>query len=185
MMTRKLPEANVQQGFMLAAIIELCQDPPRASILSVGCFEDTAYESLLKMGLKVEGIDPEVNGQDLDAFVRANPDRKNSYDIVFSTSVLEHVEDDERFVFHVAELLAPGGFGIFTCDFKNNWRPDDPIPSVDFRYYRSADLGGRLLLAMPNCELLDSPDWEKYEPDFRLGDCFYNFATFTVQKNRT
>ncbi len=181
---RKFARANVQQGFMLSAVLALAKDFPRTRILSVGCFEDTAYESLLKMGVSVDGIDPAVNGLNLHDFVEANPDRAASYDIVFSTSVIEHVEDDETFVRQIGDLLAPEGYAILTCDFKESWKSGDSIFASDFRFYRSSDLSKRLLPEMRGCELVDTPDWEQYAPDFELGGIRYNFASFTVRKAR-
>lgn len=183
-MTRKYPAANVQQGFMLAAVLQLCRNFPRTRILCVGSYEDTALESLLKIGIRAEGIDPNVNGIDLDAFLSMHPNRLGTYDVVFSTSVLEHVEHDERFVSGIASLIAPGGYGVFTCDFRNAWKSGEPLPRADLRFYRSEDLQVRLLNSMPGCQLLDSPDWDAFEPDFEYEGCRYNFATFAVQKDR-
>jgi hypothetical protein len=185
MMKRKIAEANVQQGFMLSAVLQLCRDFPRTKILCVGSYEDTAYESLLKIGVRVDGIDPNVNGIDLEQFIYLNPEKKGTYDIVFSTSVLEHVLNDEAFVADVASLMAPEGYGIFTCDFKNTWTSEDPVPQADYRFYRSDDLSVRLLRAMPHCLLLDEPNWGQFEPDFEYEGCAYGFATFTVKRNET
>jgi hypothetical protein len=33
-------------------------------MLCAGCFEDTAYEALCKMGYPVKGIDPQTDGHD-------------------------------------------------------------------------------------------------------------------------
>jgi SAM-dependent methyltransferase len=183
-MTRKYPAANVQQGFVLAAVLQLCKDFPRTRILCVGSYEDTALESLLKIGIRAEGIDPNVDGVDLDRFISLHPDRRGTFDIVFSTSVLEHVEYDEPFVTGIASLIAPGGYGVFTCDFRNAWVNGEPVPQADFRFYRSDDLKNRLLKAMPDCHLVDSPNWDEFEPDFEYEGCWYNFATFTVQRDQ-
>ena len=181
MMQRKIAEANVQQAFILTAVVALCRNFPNKDF-ERGCFEDTAYEALLKMGVSVDGIDPDVNGLDLNDFVKLNPERQGYYDIVFSTSVLEHVEDDERFVGQIADLLRPGGYAILTCDFKEDWRPGDRIPVQDFRFYKSADLKERLVAAMPGCQLADEPDWDQFAPDFHYVGCVYSFASFTLQK---
>jgi SAM-dependent methyltransferase len=184
MMKRKIAEANVQQGFMISAVLQLCRDFPRTKILCVGSYEDTAYEALRKIGVSVDGIDPNANGIDLEKFVSSNPEKKGTFDIVFSTSVLEHVPDDEGFVADAASLIAPGGYGIFTCDFKDTWNTRDPIPQADCRLYRSDDLNARLLQAMPHCQHFDRPNWHGFEPDFHYEGCTYSFATFTVQRDK-
>ena len=182
-MTRKYPEANVQQGFMLAAVLKLCRDFPRTKILCVGSYEDTALKSLLKIGIRAAGIDPNVDGLDLDKFLSLYPDQKGTFDIVFSTSVLEHVQNDEAFVSGVASLIAPGGYGVFTCDFRKAWKSGESVPQANYRFYRADDLNHRLLNAMRGCQLLDTPNWEEFEPDFEYEGCWYNFATFTVSKD--
>jgi hypothetical protein len=51
---------------------------------------------------------------DLAEFRRQHPQRLNTYDIVFSTSVIEHVPDDETFVADMVAMLAPGGYAVLT-----------------------------------------------------------------------
>jgi len=184
MMKRKIAEANVQQSFVLAAVLHLSHDLPRTKILCVGCFEDTAYEALRRMGYPVQGCDPNVDGRDLDAYVHSNPDALGTYDIVFSTSVIEHVEDDGKFVSKLSRLLRPGGYAVLTCDYLNNWKPGDPLPSSDFRFYTAEDLLIRLPSHMASCQLVDDPDWKEHQPDFELGDCRYGFATLVAERRR-
>ena len=72
--------------------------------LDEGDIEDL-HQHLEKSEIElVEEIDPALNW-DLDAFWRRPETRKGSYDVVFSTSVIEHVEDDELFVAQIADLL--------------------------------------------------------------------------------
>lgn len=182
MMARKIAAANVQQSFMLAAVLVLASGLPRSQLLCVGCYEDTAYEAIRQMAIPIRGIDPNVDGLELSTFVKENADLLNTFDLVFSTSVIEHVEDDVLFVRQIASLLKPGGLAVLTCDFLNSWRPGDRVPPSDVRFYRSTDLSERLLLAMPGCRLLDKPDWDEYGPDFDHAECRYSFATFTVIK---
>jgi SAM-dependent methyltransferase len=184
MMKRKIPAANVQQSFMLAAVLELGVTLPRAKVLCVGCFEDTAYESLLRMGYSVEGLDPNVDGRDLSAFVSQNPASLGTYDVVFSTSVIEHVEDDEQFVSQIAALLREGGVAILTCDFLKTWRAGQPVHAADYRFYTPADLRERLVSHMPGCFLVDEGDWENYDADFSFEGFRYNFASFAARKDR-
>jgi len=104
-----------------------------------------------------------------------------TYDIVFSTSVIEHVRDDENFVGLIADLLKDDGVAVFTCDFNDAYRPGDRIPKVDHRFYTQHDLKVRLLGKMKDCVLIDTPRWDS-PPDFRLGGCVYSFASFVVRK---
>jgi SAM-dependent methyltransferase len=103
---------------------------------------------------------------------------------VFSTSVIEHVEDDEKFISQIGMLLREGGVAVLTCDFLKTWKPGQPMPSVDFRFYTPHDLRSRLLAHMTGCVLVDEGDWDDYEPDFTLGPFRYNFASFVARKER-
>ena len=63
------------------------------------------------------------------------------YDIVVSVEVLEHVEEDERFVSEVCRVLKPGGIFLMTTpngDWVENRNPDHK------RHYKRNDLRGLL-----------------------------------------
>lgn len=64
-----------------------------------------------------------------------------SFDLVVSVEVLEHVEDDETFVSEVCRVLKPGGRFIMTTpngDFVENRNPDHK------RHYKKLQLSGML-----------------------------------------
>lgn len=180
MMQRKIPRANVQQGFVLDTVRFFAQ--PGSKILSVGCYEDTAFDGLVKLGYKVKGIDPVID-YSLDEFFNLPTTEKGSYDIIFSTSVIEHVENDELFMQQLAELLSPGGVGILTCDYDDSWRPGQRLFSSNFRFYTQQDLKIRLFRCINNCTLIDEPEWNCPNPDFELDGKKYTFATFVFRKN--
>ncbi|MFO0581857.1 MAG: methyltransferase domain-containing protein [Anaeromyxobacter sp.] len=182
MMARKIPAANVQQAFVFDTVRRLLANHRAPRVLCVGAFEDTASAGVKACGYAVEEIDPALNW-DLDAFWRRPETQKGSYDVVFSTSVIEHVEDDELFVAQIADLLAPGGHAVLTCDFNDAYRPGDKVPGEDFRFYTSRDLGERLLGRMPGCRLADAPAWQHGPPDFAYAGIPYMFASFVVRKD--
>ena len=123
---RKIRRANVQQAFVFDTVRQFASALTNPKILCVGSFDDTASMALKKVDFKVEEIDPAVNNLSLDAFYKLPSTKPNSYDIILSTSVLEHVQDDETFVRQIADLLAPKGVCVLTCDFKEGYRPGDP-----------------------------------------------------------
>jgi SAM-dependent methyltransferase len=183
-MSGKIPEANVQQAFVLDTAYRYlaCYRNPR--ILCVGSYEDTASMSLIKMGCPVEEIDPMVN-YSLQEFITKPTTVKHSYNIIFSTSVIEHDPDDESFIKCMVDLLAPGGVAILTCDYKDGWKQGDSKPGVDVRLYTQHDLRGRLLPLMNHCSLVDEPQWDCPHPDFNyLGKYQYTFATLVVKKEK-
>lgn len=181
-MSKKIARANVQQAFVFDTVYRLLKKFENPKLLCVGSYEDTASLALQKMGYEVEDIDPMVNVS-LQEFYTRPSTKKNSYDVIFSTSVIEHDPDDESFMKCVAGLLANGGYAVITCDYKDGWKPGDPKPSVDARFYTKNDLEKRLLSYAPDCELVDTPKWECSAPDFLYqGKYQYTFATFVVRK---
>lgn len=184
MMARKIPEANIQQAFVLDAVQELTTHFETPAMLCIGSYDDTAAAALKKYGYRIDEVDPVLN-YDLNTFMTKPSTVKGSYDIVFSTSVIEHVRDDELFVKQIAELLAPGGTAVLTCDYNDQYKLGSPLPSEDFRFYTQKDFTERLLPVAKNCYLLDSPQWNCPNPDFIYAGCQYTFATFVFRKSKS
>ena len=181
--SKKIAQANVQQAFVFDTVYRYLSQYKNPKLLCVGCYEDTASMSLKKMGYAVEEIDPMINYYLQEYFAKPTT-LKNSYDIIFSTSVIEHDPDDESFIRCISDLLAPGGVAVITCDYKDGWTLGEPKPDVDARLYTKHDLKGRLLPLMSNCNLVDEPQWDCPNPDFNyLGKYQYTFATFVVRKD--
>lgn len=182
-MSKKIAEANVQQAFVFDTVYRHLSRYESPKLLCVGSYGDTASMGLLKMGYMVEEIDPMLN-YSLQEFFTKPTTLKNSYEIIFSTSVIEHDPDDESFIKCISELLAPGGMAVITCDYKEGWQPSEPKPKGNARFYTRQDLKNRLLPIMSNCQLVDEPQWDCPKPDFiYLGKYQYAFATFVVLKN--
>jgi SAM-dependent methyltransferase len=179
MMKRKVPRANIQQGFVLHTVQHFYR--PGAKVLCVGSFEDTAFEALKRLGVEMEEIDP-VNNYDLNGFYHLPTTKKASYDIVFSTSVIEHVEQDDLFLNQIQGLLAQGGIGILTCDFKGDYKEGDYIFPGNFRFYTQGLLLAKMERALSECELVDTSQWECLYPDFFFEGQNYTFATLTFRK---
>jgi SAM-dependent methyltransferase len=181
-MAKKIPEANVQQAFVFDTVSRYLVQYKTPKILCVGSYEDTASMALQKIGINIEEIDPTQNYY-LQEFATKPSVIKNSYDIIFSTSVIEHDPNDESFMSALNSLLAPGGIAIITCDYKENWKIGDDKPDVDVRLYTKNDLKHRLLSYMNGCQLVDKSQWDCPNPDFNyLGKHQYTFATFVVKK---
>nr|MBA4167353.1 class I SAM-dependent methyltransferase [Chitinophagaceae bacterium] len=179
----KIAEANVQQAFVFDTVIRFGKNYSDPKMLCVGSYEDTAAMSLSRMGYKIEEIDPVLNYY-LQEYVNRPGTIKHSYDIIFSTSVIEHDPDDGSFIACISDLLSPGGVAILTCDYNNQWKPGDLKPTVDERLYTKHDLKERLLPLMKDCELVDDPQWECPDPDFLyLNKYRYTFATIVVRKS--
>jgi SAM-dependent methyltransferase len=181
-MAKKIPEANVQQAFVFDTVYRHLKHYKNPKILSVGSFEDTASMGLIKMGIAVDEVDPMFNYFLQDFFTKPGT-VKGSYDIIFSTSVIEHDPDDKSFVECVSKLLAPNGMFVMTCDYKDGWQPGDLKPGVCARLYTKSDLESRLPSYMEQCKLIDEPHWDCPNPDFVLGGVYtYAFASFVAKK---
>ena len=181
-MAKKIPRANVQQAFIFDTVYRLLKKNKNAKLLCVGSYEDTASMTLIKMGYNIEEIDPMINYFLQDYYTKPST-IKNSYNIVFSTSVIEHDPDDESFMKCIQGLLAPGGIGVITCDYKDGWVPGEPKPNVDERFYTKKDMEVRLLSYIPDCELIDAGEWDCPNPDFVFINKYkYTFATFVFRK---
>jgi SAM-dependent methyltransferase len=60
------------------------------------------------------------------------------FDAVNATEVLEHVDEDEAFVRHVARVLKPGGYFCMSTP-NGDWKPN-PWPADHRRHYKARDL---------------------------------------------
>ena len=180
MLSRKIPEANIQQAFTLQTTLDLI--PTSGNLLSAGCWEDTATETLKKVGYNVIDVDPQIN-TDLKTYFDNNPSIHGKLDGVVSTSVIEHVEKDEEFIDCICKLLKSGGYGIVTMDYNNGYLNGGVSkPNEDVRLYTEFDLRIRLnnILEDNECELLEA-DYNG-ENDFCYAGHWYTFATFVFKK---
>lgn len=178
LLAKKIPRANVQQAFIFDSVVSLASNIKNPKVLCVGCYEDTAYLALLKAGFSVVGVDPLINSS-LEEYAARS---REVFDIVFSTSVIEHVRNDENFVRLMAKLCKPGGTIVLTCDYRSDYLPGNPLPMEDERFYTEKDLAERLLKSASNGRLSTVSRWADAINDFNYGGCDYCFATWVVKK---
>ncbi len=190
-MKRKIAEANVQQAFVLDYVRKNFNKD--SNILSVGAYQDTATESLVKLGYNVTQIDPDNNmfvktiinkdiiNLDLHNYYLQNTDKK--FDCILSTSVIEHVQNDEEFVDDMCKMLNIDGIGVLTCDFNNDYKAGMNKPHVDYRLYTKYDLLERLnkIIINNGCEIIGEINYDGIV-DFHYENCLYTFATLTFKK---
>jgi len=186
MFARKIPDSMVQFAFCYQAVLELDRsdirnltDRDSISILSAGSHEDIATECLKMDGFSVVGVDPVLNC-DLHTFASR---KQRQFNYVVSASVLEHTTDDEEFVADCCDLLLPGGYGIFTMDYKNDWSPGQRVPNTSNRFYTEFDLTQRLpkILATYGCNIYGKQDYTARDR-FNWEGIDYSFATFVFKK---
>lgn len=179
MMARKISRANVQQAWMLHMLKK--HGDKSKEILCIGSHEDTCAYTLIYEGWNIHCIDPIYN-YDLHQYMNIS-NRPENFDIVFSTSVIEHEQNDELFLQEMCLLLKKGGFGFLTCDF-NNLYPYVPKPLVDKRLYTDNDLTERFpaILKKYECSVYGDVDYTA-DVDFHYENCIYGFATFAFTKD--
>jgi len=183
MYLRKIAASMVQFAYVykLARDFEEEIQTSTPYVLSAGSHEDIATECLKLDGFAVVGVDPVWNCE-LHPFRLRYTGRP--FDMVISASVLEHTENDEEFIDDSCALLSPGGFGIFTMDFKDDWRPGQPVPYTSRRFYTSQDLLHRLpaVLTKHHCRLLGDGVYTKRD-SFVWDGINYSFASFVFKKD--
>jgi SAM-dependent methyltransferase len=182
MISRKIARANIQQAFALETAYRFLETIDNPRIIAAGSFEDTTVEALKAQGFRIDAIDPNENGMTLLDFYLSPEAQLGSYDLALSVSVLEHVEDDERFVRLISEFLRPGGLAILTVDFAEKWRPGLKKPEVDHRLYTTKDICERLMPAIGDCVLVDPPSWRDGVEDFEYEGAHYGFGGFVFRK---
>ena len=94
----------MQQAFTFNTAVRLSQEFNQPKMLAVGSFEDTAVQGLKLLNYHIDDIDPILN-YDLGTFKTKPGIHTETYNIIVSTSVIEHVKDDEQFVKDIAYLL--------------------------------------------------------------------------------
>lgn len=178
MMARKIARANVQQAFVFKFICDNFKtDTP---MLCVGSYEDTCCAGLKKLGYNITEIDP-VHNYDMHTFSTLNSESR--FPVIFSVSVIEHVQNDDEFIEDICHHLAPNGTCILTCDFNNSYKPGYHKPTVDYRLYTKADLLERFkaILDKHDCYIQGDVDYDE-PPDFIYEGSLYTFGTYVFKK---
>ena len=95
----------------------LVRENPRAAVLDLGCGEGPYGALLQNLGARVVGCDrrPHPPYPAVCADVVKLPFRDASFDMVFSTQVLEHVSDPQGMLESAWRVLKPGGVLLMTA----------------------------------------------------------------------
>ena len=104
----------------------------RETLLDVGCGRGEMLNSFAALGLQVSGVDiskaahalsPDLAISHCDMETDKLPFSDNSFDIIFSKSVLEHIRNTDHFVSEMRRVLKPGG--VILCmvpDWESNYK---------------------------------------------------------------
>ncbi len=95
-----------------------------SAILDVGCGRGEFLEAFTELGFKVSGVDISPSLENLEKNFNVSqcdfekdslPYNENSFDFLFSKSVVEHLHYPEKLVDECFRILKPGGKAIFMC----------------------------------------------------------------------
>lgn len=180
MMASKSAAAHVHYAFVMSTVEKFAAYHVSPRILSVGSPDDAAAAALIKVGYQVETIDLSTR-LGLDASNPLPETSSGGYDIVFSTSVLERVPDETRFVSQLLDLLSPGGVCILIVSLKNCGDPENFSSHENRRYFSLDDIQKSFLADISNCSMVDHPAWCSQDTVHEGSRC----ATIVVQKNHS
>jgi len=180
MMKRKIFSSLHQSAQMLYYIMKYATK--YSLVLSVGSYDDMPTEVLKNMGYTIVGVDPVIN-MDLNMYKGMHPGTE--FDVIFSTSVIEHVEDDVQFIHDICNMLKPGGVCLITCDFKPGYVTGDRLPATCVRFYTKERLKQLAEVAKTcDCELIGRPQWNITDEDldFQWEGIDYCFMGMSFKK---
>lgn len=169
--------------------------PARVTIIDLP--RETETQNALNLGIN-EKIVSELKGRrsNIDDFIFGDMTRSDlpseSYDFVVSVEVLEHVEEDEKFVGEVNRVLKSGGRFIMTTpngDFVENKNPDHK------RHYKKVELVSLLEKYFKHVEVeyaiaggyyrkIGLKSWSVYRP-LQTALSVYGNIVNSVQSSRT
>lgn len=179
---RKIHRSTVQSAALLAQFIYEVSGQYKhdVRVFGAGSYEDIVIASIKAMNYNVVDADPMINGLTVEQYHAQHP--TDTFDYVVSTSVLEHVPNDENFVRICAKMLKEGGTCLMSMDFKEDW-DGGRTPATSLRFYREADLEVRLraIVESEGCELVGECDWSDSDT-FAYDGFIYGFAGFVFKK---
>lgn len=168
--------------------------PARITIIDLP--RETETQNALNLGIN-EKIVTELKSRrsNIDDFIFGDMTRSDlpseSYDFVVSVEVLEHVEEDEKFVSEVNRVLKAGGRFIMTTpngDFVENKNPDHKrhykkaeLTSLLEKYFRNVDV--EYAIAGGHYRKLGLKSWSVYRP-LQTALSVYGNVVNSVQSSR-
>ena len=180
MIARKISSANVQQAFVMRTVLDITDKNKKkdSRLLAAGSYDDTACDSLQKLGYFVQEVDPDVNQLTLHEFKTRYPDER--YDIAFSTSVIEHVENDTQFFEDLMDMSEK--YIVMTFDYKPDWKPGERVCTTNYRFYTPSDIQRMKDQFAQNGWFLFGKEDYNGDIDFEWEGIPYAFATMVLKK---
>jgi len=132
---------------VVAALLSLVPPPPRPRILDAGCGTGRNLIDYARMG-PASGVDPSPVAIDYchrlgietayEGALEALPLEDGSFDLLFATDVIEHVDDDVTALREMHRVAAPGASLVLTVPaYEWMWGPFDDLHHHKRRYTRA------------------------------------------------
>ncbi len=126
-----LHKSAVKQNFEY--MVDLIKPNPGAKLLDLGCDRG---DITLKLGRKLRTkqlygvevvperiLEAKKNGVQVKNFDLNAPFKyeKNTFDVIFSNQVIEHLSDTDNFLSEIYRILKPGGYAIISTENASAW----------------------------------------------------------------
>lgn len=177
LIAKKNKDALSQYALFLKYLVSKKIQLSELKILCIGSYEDLLTLTLKRLGVFVEEVDPNINFT-LEEFISKPTEKDKKYDIIFSISVLEHVEDDIEFLRTCEEKLSIGGVQFHTFDFLES---PEFIPSTHFRMYSRKSIS-LIDTALSRSRMYGAQDYSNARYDFFYNQLHYCFASIFFER---
>lgn len=125
---------NEAMNSNISNIVQMLDVNPKARVLDVGC-GDGQYGILFKKKIKcdsiwgIDGVDARLNAakkKGVNQIISADLEKKwpiksNSFNVVISNQVIEHILDIDHFIKEIYRILKPGGYCVISTENLSSW----------------------------------------------------------------
>jgi SAM-dependent methyltransferase len=159
-------------GFFNQAIRQIAglQEPDKVQLLDFGCGAGSLMTAFSTLGYAAQGCDVALYGdaapgaaarQQITQSPYRFPFEDNRFDIVVSTSVLEHAQNPNEYMTEISRVLKPGGYAMHL--FPGKWYlPSEPhmyVPLANF-FWPNCPLWWLKLWALLGRRSEHQKDWD-------------------------
>jgi len=166
-----------QYALLLRYLFSIKVNLPNLNILAIGAYEDLLALTLKRLGIYVEEVDPNLN-YFLEDFINKPSEKGRKYDIIFSMSVIEHVEDDIKFLKICEDKLKVGGRQFHTFDFLSH---PTHLPETHYRMYSDDNIRA-IKSALSRSKIFGIEDYFSPVYDFNYNNLDYCFASIFLER---
>ncbi len=152
-------DKRIEKAKKIKGILTKFKQIQKCSILDIGCGSGIITTYLGKKAKKMYGVDvrdERVSKKSFKFQIVKNetlPFKKNSFDIVISNFVIEHIENPKKHLKEVYRVLKKGGICYLSA--PNKWFPKEPHYNLFFLSYLPQKLSNLYLKILKKGEKFD------------------------------